>query len=55
MDMLSYEDKVKLIGKMTESDISEVLQEAQFHRVSTEDWLNSPWAADLRRRVMERD
>lgn len=52
---LTYEEKVKLIGKMTPSEIILVLHQAQYHRVATEDWLNSPYAADLRRRVMERD
>lgn len=55
MDELTYKDKIKLIEKMTQSEIYEVLDEAKFHRMSTEEWLKSPWAYDLRLRVMGRD
>jgi hypothetical protein len=55
MDEITYEEKMKLIGRMTQSEIYEVLDEAQFHQMSTEEWLSSSWAEELRQRVMERN
>lgn len=55
MGEMIYEDKMKFIGKLTQSEVLEVLEEAKFHHMSTEEWLNSSWCDDLRRKVMERE
>ena len=51
---MSYEEYLALIGKMTESEVHEVLSEAHFFGMSTEEWLNSSMAEEFRQRIMKR-